>query len=377
MKTRTVVMVALTAAIVIAAITFSGCVEKKQDGVKVGAILPLTGDLVAYGENIQKGIGLAAEEINANGGIGGANITVLYKDNEGKSDKTVSAMNELAGEVPVVIGAVASANTVAICPIAEEKKIVLISPSSTSPKLSDYKNYVFRTVSSDKYQGRALADVVLDLKGGRAKVAVVYVDNAYGDGLKEVFVKSYQEEGGNIVAVESFKEGDTDFKAILNRLKEKNPDAVVLIGYVKEGAAMLKQAKEEGLNVVWVGTDGIKADAFIELAGGDAEGIIATYPISMVSEPVTDKFVGLYETKYGPGHIDSDAAYGYDTMKVVAEAIEKGGYDAEGIRDALRELRHHGVCGAKKFDENGDVPPAYDLWKVENSKWILKAKLVV
>ena len=253
MKTRTVVMVALTAAIVIAAITFSGCVEKKQEEIKVGAILPLTGDLVAYGENIQKGIDLAVEEINGKGGIDGANITVLYKDNEGIRDKAVSEMNELAGEVPVVIGAVVSANTVAICPIAEEKKIVLISPSSTSPKLSDYKNYVFRTVSSDKYQGRALADVVLDLKGGRAKVAVVYVDNAYGDGLKEVFVKSYREEGGNIVAVESFKEGDTDFKAILNRLKEKNPDAVVLIGYVKEGAAILKQAKEEGLNVVWVG----------------------------------------------------------------------------------------------------------------------------
>jgi branched-chain amino acid transport system substrate-binding protein len=378
-KKKVIVFAVLVAVIVIAAIAFSGCIEKKQEEIKVGAILPLTGDVGAYGINYQKGIDLAVEEINDNGGIDGVNISVLYKDNEGKSDKTVSAMNELAGEVPVVIGAAISANTVAICPIAEEKKVVLISPGSTSPKLSDYRNYVFRTVPSDEYQGKALADVVLELKGGRAKVAVVYIDNVYGNGLKEAFVKTYQEQGkgGNIVAVESYEEGNTDFKQILTDLKEKKPDAVVLITYVKGDVAILKQAKKMGLNENWVGSDGAKSDAVITLAGEDAEGLRATYPISMVSEPVTDKFVNLYRGKYGAEHIDTDVAYGYDTMHVVAEAIEKGGYDAEDISDALREIRHHGVCGVKKFDENGDVPPAYDLWKVKNLEWVLESKLVI
>lgn len=377
-KKIAIVFAVLVAAIVIAAIAFVA-IEKKPEEIKVGAILPLTGDVGAYGRNYQKGIDLAVGEINGNGGIDGANISVLYKDNAGRRDKSVSAMNELVGEVPVVIGAVVSANTVAICPIAEEKKVVLISPGSTSPKLSDYKNYVFRTVPSDEYQGKALADVVLELKGGRAKVAVVYIDNVYGNGLKEAFVTSYQEqgEGGNIVAVESYKEGDTDFKQILTDLKEKKSDAVVLITYVKGGVAILKQAKKMGLNENWVGSDGIKSDALIEQAEEDAEGLEATYPISMVSEPVTENFIKLYKTKYGAGDIDTDVAYGYDTMHVVAEAIEKGGYDAKDISDALREIRYHGVCGAKKFDENGDVPPAYDLWKVENAKWVLKSKLVI
>ncbi|MCW3138173.1 MAG: ABC transporter substrate-binding protein [Methanophagales archaeon] len=367
----------VAAAIAIAAIAFV-TVEKKPEEIKVGAVLPLSGDLSAYGKYVQRGIELAAEEINANGGIGGANITVLYRDNEGKSDKTVSVINALIAEdkVPVVIGAVVSENTLAVCPIAEKKKVVLISPTSTSPKLSDYKNYVFRTCPSDIYQGKALSDVIFDLKPEGARVAVMFVDNDYGVGLKDAFVKSYQERG-EIVAVEAHKEGDTEFTGVLSAIKDKNPDVVVLITYAKEGAAIVKQGREEGLDVAWVGSDGIKSDAFIEQVGKDAEGVKATYPISMVSESVTENFVKLYRAKYGAGSIDTDVAYGYDTMHVVAEAIEKGGYDAEDISDALREIRHHGVCGAKKFDENGDVPPAYDLWKVENAKWVLESKLVI
>lgn len=367
----------VAAAIAIAAIAFV-TVEKKPEEIKVGAVLPLSGDLSAYGKYVQRGIELAAEEINANGGIGGANITVLYRDNEGKSDKTVSVMNALIAEdkVPVVIGAVVSENTLAVCPIAEKKKVVLISPTSTSPKLSDYKNYVFRTCPSDIYQGKALSDVIFDLKPEGARVAVMFVDNDYGVGLKDAFVKSYQERG-EIVAVEAHKEGDTEFTGVLSAIKDKNPDVVVLITYAKEGAAIVKQGREEGLDVAWVGSDGIKSDAFIEQAGKDAEGVKATYPISMVSESVTENFVKLYRAKYGTGSIDTDVTYGYDTMHVVAEAIEKGGYDAEDISDALREIRYHGVCGAKKFDENGDVPPAYDLWKVENAKWVLESKLVI
>ena len=371
------VLVVVAAAIAIAAIAFV-TVEKKPEEIKVGAILPLSGDLSAYGKYVQRGIELAAEEINANGGIDGANITVLYRDNEGKSDKTVSVMNALIAEdkVPVVIGAVVSENTLAVCPIAEKKKVVLISPTSTSPKLSDYKNYVFRTCPSDIYQGKALSDVIFDLKPEGARVAVMFVDNDYGVGLKDAFVKSYQERG-EIVAVEAHKEGDTEFTGVLSAIKDKNPDVVVLITYAKEGAAIVKQGREEGLDVAWVGSDGIKSDAFIEQAGKDAEGVKATYPISMVSESVTENFVKLYRAKYGTGSIDTDVTYGYDTMHVVAEAIEKGGYDAEDISDALREIRYHGVCGAKKFDENGDVPPAYDLWKVENAKWVLESKLVI
>lgn len=371
------VLVVVAAAIAIAAIAFV-TVEKKPEEIKVGAVLPLSGDLSAYGKYVQRGIELAAEEINANGGIGGANITVLYRDNEGKSDKTVSVMNALIAEdkVPVVIGAVVSENTLAVCPIAEKKKVVLISPTSTSPKLSDYKNYVFRTCPSDIYQGKALSDVIFDLKPEGARVAVMFVDNDYGVGLKDAFVKSYQERG-EIVAVEAHKEGDTEFTGVLSAIKDKNPDVVVLITYAKEGAAIVKQGREEGLDVAWVGSDGIKSDAFIEQAGKDAEGVKATYPISMVSESVTENFVKLYRAKYGTGSIDTDVTYGYDTMHVVAEAIEKGGYDAEDISDALREIRYHGVCGAKKFDENGDVPPAYDLWKAENAKWVLESKLVI
>lgn len=376
-KIAIVSAVLVVAAIAIAAIAFV-TVEKKPEEIKVGAILPLSGDLSAYGKYVQRGIELAAEEINANGGIDGANITVLYRDNEGKSDKTVSVMNALIAEdkVPVVIGAVVSENTLAVCPIAEKKKVVLISPTSTSSKLSDYKNYVFRTCPSDIYQGKALSDVIFDLKPEGARVAVMFVDNDYGVGLKDAFVKSYQERG-EIVAVEAHKEGDTEFTGVLSAIKDKNPDVVVLITYAKEGAAIVKQGREEGLDVAWVGSDGIKSNAFIEQAGKDAEGVKATYPISMVSESVTENFVKLYRAKYGTGSIDTDVTYGYDTMHVVAEAIEKGGYDAEDISDALREIRYHGVCGAKKFDENGDVPPAYDLWKAENAKWVLESKLVI
>jgi len=372
------VLLAIAAAIVIAAIAFSGCIKEKPEEskvIKIGVILPLTGDLAVYGNNIKNGIDLAVEEINNKGGIDGANITLIYKDSEGKRDKTVSAMNELASEVPVVIGAVASSNTLAICPIAEDKKVVLISPSSTSPKLSDYKNYVFRTIPSDEYQGVALATVVQDL--GYNRVTVLFVDNDYGTGLKDAFVKSYRDRvGGNISAIESFKEGDTDFKPMLARVKETDPEAVVLIGYVKEGSLILKQAKEMGMDVQWICSEALKSDEFIALSGDCSEGALATFPISTVAGPATEAFKEAYNTRYNsePGIY---ADYGYDTMMVIAEAIKKGGYNADGIRDALREIRYAGVSGAKIFDENGDVPPAYDLWQVENGKWVLKSKFAI
>jgi len=377
MKRKNVLLV-IVAATVIAAIAFSGYIKEKPEEsnvIKIGAILPLTGDLAVYGNNIKNGIDLAVEEINGKGGINGAHITLIYKDNGGKQDKTVSAMNELVGEVPVVIGAVASSNTLAVCPIAEDKKAVLISPSSTSPKLSDYKNYVFRAIPSDEYQGVALTTVVQNL--GYNRVAVLFIDNNYGTGLKDAFIKSYQDRiGGNILAVESFKEGDTDFKPMLARVKEADPEAIVLIGYVKEGSLILKQAKEMGMNVQWICSEALKSDEFIALSGDCSEGVLATFPVSTVAGPATEAFKEAYRAKYysEPGIY---ADYGYDTMIVIAEAIKKGGYNADGIRDALREIRYAGVSGAKIFDENGDVPPAYDLWQVENGKWVLKSKFVI
>lgn len=356
------------------ALLLTGCLQQAGgEEEKVGAILPMTGDLAVYGRNIQRGMELAVEEINAQGGIEGKMLKVVYEDDGGRSLNTISAMNKLIDldRVPAVIGAVTSSNRLAIAPIAVERGIVMLSPTSTSPKLAGFKDYVFRVIASDRLQGVKLAEVALSM--GHREVAVFYtINNDYGLGLKGAFMEAYTRKGGKILLAESHEEGSKDFRTELTKSKGSGARAVVVVGYSKEASIFLRQGKELGLGVQWIASEGLKTGELIGLAGDATEGMVATYPGSTAESPAYGRFREAYVARYKEEPpIFSD--YGYDALNVLAMAIRDGGYDPMEIKDALRKLRYEGATGTKAFDERGDIPydlVSYDLWAVRGGKWV-------
>jgi branched-chain amino acid transport system substrate-binding protein len=337
------------------------------DEIVVGAILPLSGSLSNYGEDFKRGIDIAVEEINEGGGIFGKELVVDYFDNIGNPYMSRWAINYYADNgIPAVIGAVSSTATMAIAPIAEERGIVLISPSATNPALSDYKNYVFRTISSDKYQGRGIGRLLSVLHPELKRVALIYSDDDYGRGLKESVFETYPKYGGHFIMVESFDPKAAIYSGLAEKIKAADPDGIILIGYYEQAVSILEAAEDAGIDAVWFGSEGLINDGLIEEIGPYSEGLTATMQSSQIH---SDDFEKKYYEMYGSDVINWPVPYGYDTTKILSEAIADGGYDADEIKDSMKEIRYLGLCGPRHFDENGDIYPAYDVLTVKNGEW--------
>lgn len=333
-----------------------GCAKEEKD-IIIGAVLPLTGDAAMYGESAKRAIGLAVEEINMAGGIDGRKVRIIYEDDQALPDKGVSAFQKLitVDRVPVVIGAMPSSVTLAIAPIAEKNKIVLFSPASSNPKITEAGDYIFRNDVSDVFEGEKMAEEAWQ-RLGLKKIAVLYINNDYGVGIKDVFTQKFKALGGEITGLETFEQRATDFRSQLTKIKKTGPEAVYVVGY-KEQIQILKQYKELGIKAQILATIMLEDPEIIQNVGDAAEGAIYTYraynPES--EEREVQEFVRNFKAKYGV-EPDNWAAQSYDALRIVALAIERGGYDSEGIKKALYGIKAFpGVSGLTTFDENGDV----------------------
>lgn len=365
------------AVIVIVLAAFAcACLDKQpteSEEIKIGAIFPLTGEGAKYGEDAKLGIDLAVEEINAAGGIKGKKIQVVYEDSQAAPSQGVAAIQKLitVDKVPVIIGAMASSVTLAIAPIAEENKVVLLSPASSAATITEAGDYIFRNEFSDAYGGKAQAELTWDELGIR-DVAILYVNNDYGVGVADTFKKTFESLGGNITAVEVFEQGATDFRTQLTKIKDSNPEAIFLIGY-KETILILKQAKELGIETQILSTPMFEDPEILEKVGDLAEGVIYIYyggfdPKS--EEEQIKVFVSSFNEKYGrePGYY---TALSYDATKIISVAIEKGGFNSEGIKSALYDIKDYpGLTGSTSFDENGDVIKPVTLKTVKDGKFV-------
>ena len=349
-------------------VLFSG-VGFAQETIKVGAIFPLSGPIAVYGEGFLKAVTLAIDDINAKGGVSGKPLELVYEDGKGTAQDSISALRKLINlhKLPVVFGPAASSNFLAVAPVAEENKTVLIGAESAAPAITDAGEYIFRVFPSDKLQGNGLAKLALDLE--YKEVALMYINNDWGVGLKDVFVKNFTEANGTILEEVPFDEGKTDYRTELLKIANQKPKAVVCPIYVQEGAVLFKQAYQLGITAQWLTGSAAKNAKLIELAGEAAEGIIGTYPTYPQTTPEHQYFEKLWREKY-----NSDpaifTAFNWDMVHITAKAIEAGGYSADGIRDALYEVSkgYKGATGDKTFDENGDVGSDYGAWTIKDGK---------
>jgi len=341
-----------------------------QETYKIGAAVALSGSIAVYGEGFRKAIDLATEEINSKGGIKGKRIEILYEDNKSTPKDCVTAVRKLitVDKVPVIIGPAASSNFMAAAPVAQESKVVMISAQGAAPALTKAGEYIFRVFPSDVLQGRGISDLCLRL--GYMEVPIMYVNNDWGLGLKNVFVENFKKAGGKITDEIPYDEKKTDYRTELIRATKGNPKAVVNLTYIVEGSVMFKHAYEMGIKTQWICGSAAKAPKLVELAGKTVEGIIGTYPVFSQETKEYQAFKSLWMKKYGDGKIPIFGEYNYDMVHLVAGAIEKGGYTSEGIRKALFEAAkgYRGVTGDKSFDQDRGVGSEYGVWTIRDGK---------
>ena len=366
--------IGIAVAVILVAVFVVTQTKREPEVIKIGWIGPLTGDAAYYGEMVKDGTELAVEEINQNGGINGAKVRVIYEDDQLDPKRGTSAFTKLAKieKIPVVIQAAGSGVMLAEAPLAEKNKVVLISPTCSNDKIKYAGDYIFRIWPSDAYQGKVLADFVY--KTLRAKTtSVLYINNEYGEGLKNEFVKEFKKLGGKIVSIDFFNQGATDFRTLLTKIKRNLPPVVCLASQYKESALILKQAKEMGIETQLIGGDGNFAPELIKLSGGAAEGMIVSNmhwdPNS--EDPLVSHFVTKFKNRYGK-QPEVYTAAGYDCLKVVAEAIKRGGYTADEIKNALYTIKgFKGVTGEITFDKYGEVVgKKYDFFQVKKGRFV-------
>jgi len=316
--------------------------KKEPDIIKIGAILPLTGDGAKYGEAAKKGINLALEEINGQGGVKGTKIKTIFEDTQGDPKAGVSAVQKLItiDKVPAIIGDLFSSVTLAVAPIMNQNKTVLLSPASSAPKITEAGDYIFRNCASDIFEGSIMGRFATN-ELGLKRIAILYINNDYGVGIRDVFKKTFISESGLITVEETFEQGATDFRTQLTKVKGSNPQAVYIVGY-KELGQLLKQAREIGIKLQFLSTVMFEDPEIIKIAGPAAEGVIysarAYDPGSM--DKSTREFVTKYMHRYNESP-DIFAALSYDAMKILSLAIERRGFTSNKIKDALYTIKHY------------------------------------
>jgi len=322
----------------------------------LGATFPLTGEVASYGQKAKRGIEMAVEDQNTKGGLLGKQIVVDFQDDRNDKKEAVSIMTKFAtmDKVPVVFGSAGSGASLAIAPLANRYKVVLISPISSSTQLStEGGDFFFRTCPADDLQAEVLAKWVFD--SGAKKVAVVYTNNSWGKPLAEGFRTKFTALGGQVINEEGVQENSADFRTIITKLKGMaGLDAVVSPTYPKEGGVFVRQAKELGLNVPLYGGDNWGSPEFRTLAGDAAGGVFYTAP-SENSSPVLSDFTQRYKTKYGE-EPDVFGSYSYDAASAIFRALEAARVaDPTKIREALLKVSFQGVSGEVSFRPNGDL----------------------
>ncbi len=370
-----------------------------QEAVKVGALMAMTGDLQAFGETSLNGIQLAVDQINAAGGVLEGELEIVVGDTQTAAQPSIDAAQKLVsvdGAVGI-LGALSSGNTIPVAQsVTSTNSIPQISNASTSPVITDLEDedFLFRTVPSDAFQGVALSQVTR--AQGFESLAIIYVNNDYGEGLAQSFTSAFEAAGGTITGSVPYEQGNASYRGELSQLTEEDPEALVLIGYPENGVTILRQALEEGLFDRFVFTDGMKAPEIIAQIGGEfLEGSVGTVPQALTDTDAYSNFESAYEAAYGevPPKPYIDTAY--DAAMVMALAIEQAGStDSLAIRDALRkvanapgtevypgewakakeliangeDIDYVGASGAINFDGSGDVSGTFAEWVIEGGE---------
>lgn len=334
----------------------ASCGKREDDVIKIGAILPLTGEASEWGVPVRNTLMLCQNEINDAGGINGKKLKIIFEDDQAESTKGVNSINKLiVNDKPLaIIGSVASSVSLAISPIAERNKIVLISPASTNPKLTYAGDYFFRVIPTDKLRSEKFAEYIFN--SGAKTLDVLFINNDGGVGATDAFVNKFISLGGKNLIKEGYSQTAVSFRTELSKVKRSNADGLVIVSYPEETSILLRQIKELGIKKrIFALTEALDDPAVIEKSQGTAEGVVYILPAPAEGK-VADEFKEKYRIKYGV-QPPLFAAEGYDIIFILKKIIDDNiNINSEMIKNALYKIKdYQGASGVISFDENGDV----------------------
>ena len=373
----------LLAGIISAALLLTACGADKENNktgdvneIIFGGLGPLTGEVSVYGISTHNGIKLAIEEINEAGGIMGKKIVYKLEDEKGDQQEAVHAYNKLVDEgIHVLIGDVTSGPSLTVSEIAKETKIPMVTPTGTQLNITQGKENVFRTCFTDPYQGVVLAKFAKENLKAKTVAVMSNTSSDYSKGVAQSFIEKAKEYGLEVVANESYQQGDTDYSAQLTNIAGKNPDIFLIPDYYETLSLIVKQGKAAGIKATYLGGDGW--DGIIsQLKGGDESAVEGAYfanHYSVADQNSTVKnFVENYKKTYNEAPT-AFSALGYDTVYMLKKAIEHAGtVEKEALTKAIKNIEFDkAVTGAFTFDENNNPIKAVTMTKIVDGKYTL------
>lgn len=380
MKIRKFLSLALAA--VLAVSTFAGC-GGSSNTFKIGGSGPLTGGAAVYGQAVKNGAQIAVDEINAAGGINGAQIEFRFEDDEHNAERAVSAYNTLRDwKMQMLMGTVTSAPCIAVVDKTHADNIFQLTPSGTATEAIAYDN-AFRVCFSDPNQGTASAKYIGENKLA-TKVAIIFdSSDSYSSGIKDNFVAESQNQPFDVVAAEAFTaDTNTDFTTQLQKAVDNGADLIFLPIYYTEASLIMTQANKKGMNVPFFGCDGL--DGILGLDGFDsklAEGVLLLTPFSASStDSKTKAFVDAYVAKFNevPNQFAADA---YDAMYIIKQAAEKAGLSpadsnkaiCDAMKKAMTEISFTGITGSNiTWGADGEPNKAPIVVKIVNGEYVIQ-----
>ena len=357
MKKSRVLSMVLAAALL--TVPLAGCGNTpggSGDEIVIGGLAPLTGSVAQYGVAVNNAVQMAVDDINDKGGLLGKRIKYVFYDEEGDAIKASNAYARLVDQDKIValIGDVTSVPCEAVAQKAAADNMPMITPSGTTESITNYGKNVFRACFIDPYQGQLMASYAS--KKLNAKTAAILYDtgDSYSSGIADAFEAAAKALGMTITNKEGYASKSTDFNAQLNKIKDSNPDVLLLPVYYNDVVLIAKQAKSKGITSTLLGADGWDGVA-AQLDAASADVVKNAYFCSQYSasssDPALQNFLKTYKEKYNV-EPNMFAVLGYDAMQIMAAAIEKAGTtDSDAVIKALKETNYKGLTGTTTFDD--------------------------
>lgn len=346
----------------------------EAEPIVFGAVAPMTGSAADYGIQVERGMRMAIEEINAAGGIDGRPIELKICDDKCDPKEAVLCAQRMVEDPDVfaVLGHICSSCTLAGAPIYDEAGVTMMTVNSTNPRITEQGwEHVFRSTPHDGQQGPYMAKFAIEDLGAE-KIAIIHDSDDYGSGLMEAAKPVVPDLGGEVVAVETYTGGeDKDFSAQLTKIAQADPDVLLVMGHYADGGMITKQRVAAGLgDVPVVACAANQHDKFIELGGEGGEGAYVVVYFDLTKPDArTQEIVQKTVDEYGEKPAEQ-VPWGYDGVYIFKQAIEKGA-TPETMPQYLHQVEYDGVTGLVKFDEKGQVIGlGQDILVVENGEFV-------
>ena len=329
--------------LVILILTMNGLALAQDDVIKLGFFAPITGPAAADGESALNSAKLAVEVINEMGGIDGREVQLVDYDDHLDSKQSVSIAQKLTtrDNVVAVVSGSYSGTTRPAATIYQNAKVPMISAYAIHPDIPRTGDYIFQQSFPGPVQGRVGGYMAVDDLGAQ-KIAILYVDNDFGSTLNENFQEYVKDKGAEVVYVDSFGIGEREFNPVLTKIKNLNPDLIYVVAYAGEGAAIMRQSVDVGIEAQILGTEGMDSTTqFLQVAGEAAEGLIITTNLNRDSEEEqVQDYIQRYTEKYGFAP-DMVGASTYDAFMLLAHVMRQVGPDSEAIKEAMYEVEDY------------------------------------